>query len=114
MKKINIILSAAMLMLAGSITTSCSDFLDKEYDASLSSDKVFSDEAQTRGFLANIYTNLPDGFAPYADDQFTGASRDCMTDNATTSWGLHYYPKVATDTYTAADHPLLGFWNTDL
>ena len=56
MKKINIILSAAMLMLAGSITTSCSDFLDKEYDASLSSDKVFSDEAQTRGFLANIYT----------------------------------------------------------
>ena len=84
MKKINIILSAAMLMLAGSITTSCSDFLDKEYDASLSSDKVFSDEAQTRGFLANIYTNLPDGFAPYADDQFTGASRDCMTDNATT------------------------------
>ena len=114
MKKRNIILSAVMLMLTGTFATSCSDFLDKGYDASLSGDKIFSDEAQTRGFLANIYTNLPDGFAPYADDQFTGASRDCMTDNATTSWGLHYYPKVATDTYTAADHPLLGFWNTDL
>ena len=109
-----IILSAAMLMLAGSVTTSCSDFLDKEYDASLSSDKVFSDETQTRGFLANIYTNLPDGFAPLTNQQYTGASRDCMTDNATTSWGLHYYPKICTDTYTAADHPLLGFWNTDL
>ncbi len=114
MKKRNIILSAVMLMLTGTVATSCSDFLDKEYDASLSGDKIFSDETQTRGFLANIYTNLPDGFAPLNDDQFTGASRDCMTDNATTSWGLHYYPKVSTDTYTAADHPLLGFWNTDL
>ena len=51
MKKINIILSAAMLMLAGSITTSCSDFLDKEYDASLSSDKVFSDEADRKSVV---------------------------------------------------------------
>ena len=89
MKKRNIILSAVMLMLTGTVATSCSDFLDKEYDASLSGDKIFSDETQTRGFLANIYTNLPDGFAPLNDDQFTGASRDCMTDNATTSWGLH-------------------------
>lgn len=92
---------------------SCSNYLDKQYDASLSEEKVFNDETLTRGFLANIYTNLPDGLAPLADDQFTGASRDCMTDNAVTYWGLHYYTKIASDGYTAADHPLLGFWNVN-
>lgn len=99
------------MALAG---TACSDFLDKEYDASKSEEKTFGNETLTRGFLANIYTNLPDGLAPLNDDQFTGASRDCMTDNAVTCWGLHYYTKIGSDGYTAADHPLLGFWNTDL
>lgn len=98
---------------AGLLTVSCSDFLDKEYDASQSEEKIFSNEQNTRGFLANIYTNLPDGFAPLTDDQWTGASRDAMTDNAVTSWGLHYYTNVANDGYTAADHPLLGQYNVD-
>lgn len=111
MKKTFIYIATLFMALAGS---SCSDFLDKEYDASKSEEKTFGDETLTRGFLANIYTNLPDGFAPLTDDQFTGASRDCMTDNAVTSWGLHYYTKIGSDGYTAADHPLLGFWNTDL
>ena len=93
MKISKIIISGLMLALCAFTFTSCD--LDKD-------------------FLANIYTNLPDGFAPLSDDQFTGASRDCMTDNAVTSWGLHYYTKIGSDGYTAADHPLLGFWNTDL
>lgn len=112
MKK-HIIISVLTLALTGAVT-SCSDFLDKEYDASLSDDKVFNNENETKGFLANIYTNLPDGFAPLTDDQFTGASRDAMTDNAVTSWGLHYYTKIGSDGYTAADHPLLGQWNVNL
>jgi hypothetical protein len=91
----------------------CSDFLDKEYDASLSEEKVFGNQALTRQFLTNIYTNLPDGIAGFSDDQFLGAFRDCMTDNATSFWGLHYFNKINTDAYTAADHPLLTFWNTD-
>lgn len=103
-------LTLALLLLSG---TACSDFLDKEYDASLSDDKVFTNQTFTREFLSDIYTNLPDGLAPLNDDQFTGASRDCMTDNATSYWGLHYYTKIATDSYTAADHPLLGQWNVD-
>lgn len=113
MKK-NICLSILTVAVAALVTTSCSEFLDKEYDASLSQEKVFNNSNDTRGFLANIYTNLPDGLAPLTDDQFTGASRDCITDNAVTSWGLHYYTKVASDGYTAADHPLLGQWNTNL
>lgn len=100
----------AVLLFSG---TACSDFLDKEYDATLSDEKVFTNQTMTREFLTDIYTNLPDGLAPLNDDQFTGASRDCMTDNATSYWGLHYYTKVATDSYTAKDHPLLGQWNTD-
>jgi hypothetical protein len=101
------------LIILITVLTGCSDFLDKEYDASLSEEKVFGNQTLTREFLSNIYTNLPDGIAGYSDDQFLGASRDCMTDNATSFWGLHYFNKINTDAYTAADHPLLGFWNTD-
>ena len=81
MKRISTYIATLVLALAGS---SCSDYLDKEYDASLSEKKVFNNQNLTREFLANIYTNLPDGLAPLSDDQFTGASRDCMTDNAVT------------------------------
>ena len=112
--RIKTILHAGAAACALFAMTACSDFLDKEYDASLSEEKVFNNSDETRGFLANIYTNLPDGLAPLTDDQFTGASRDCITDNAVTSWGLHYYTKVASDGYTASDHPLLGQWNVDM
>ncbi len=111
MKKVYIYIATALFLLIGS---SCNDYLDKEYDASLSEKKTFGNPNLTRQFLANIYTNLPDGFAPLNDPQFTGASRDCMTDNATSWWSLHYYDKIGSDIYTAADHPLLGFWNVDV
>lgn len=111
MKKYIFVISITVMLLLS--IGACDDYLEKEYDASLSDEKVFGNEVLTRGFLANIYTNLPDGFAPLSDDQFTGASRDCMTDNAVTSWGLHYYTKIGSDGYSAADHPLLGFWNTN-
>ncbi|SEM41556.1 Starch-binding associating with outer membrane [bacterium A37T11] len=93
--------------------TSCSHYLDKEFDASLSEEKVFGNATMTREFLTNIYTNLPDGIGIYNDPQFLGASRDCMTDNSVSFWGLHYYTKIATDNYTATDHPLLGFWGNN-
>jgi hypothetical protein len=93
---------------------SCSDFLDKEYDISMSEEQVFSSKENTRGFLANIYVNLPDVFAGYTNEQFLGASRDCMTDNAVSFWDVHYYHAVLNDGYSAANHPLLGFWQTDV
>lgn len=100
-----------VLIGAGCFFSSCEKFLDKEYDASLSEEKVFSNATLTRNFLTNIYVNLPDGVGVFNDPQFLGASRDCMTDNAVSYWGLHYYTKIATDGYSSADHPLLGFWN---
>lgn len=93
---------------------SCSDYLDKEYDISMAEEQVFLNEENTRGFLSNIYTNLPDGFSGYTDGQFLGASRDCMTDNALSYWNVHYYHGVLSDSYSASNHPLLGFWGSNL
>ena len=50
---------------------SCNDYLDKEYDASQSDDKVFGDETMTRGFLADLYNYAPNGLSIFNDDQRT-------------------------------------------
>ena len=93
---------------AFALLTSCSGYLDKEYDASLSEDDVFANITLTKEFLANIYTFLPDGFGPFSDTQYLNASRDCMTDNAIAYWGLIYYNKIRTDAYTSSSHPTAG------
>ncbi|MDR1762814.1 MAG: RagB/SusD family nutrient uptake outer membrane protein [Dysgonamonadaceae bacterium] len=101
-------------VLTGLTSWSCEHYLDKEIDLSMSEEQVFGNSDNTRSFLANIYVNLPDAFAGYTDGQFLGASRDCMTDNAISYWDVHYYHGVLTDSYSASNHPLLGFWNTDV
>jgi hypothetical protein len=111
MNSIKFYLTAAGLLF---LTSACNDFLDKEYDISMSEEQVFSSKENTRGFLANIYVNLPDIFVGYTDEQFLGASRDCMTDNAVSYWDVHYYHAVLADGYSAANHQLLGFWQTDM
>ena len=80
----------------------------------MSEEQVFKNKDNTRGFLANIYTNLPDGFSGYTNGQFLGASRDCMTDNAISFWSVHYYHGVLTDSYSAVNHPLLSPWNNSM
>ena len=79
MKKVYKIYSNSAVSIG---TSSCSDFLEKEVDLTLSEEQVFRSYENTRGFLANIYTYLPDAFVGYTDGQFRSASRDCMTDNA--------------------------------
>ena len=111
MKRTLIYIAASLFIWAG---TSCSDFLDKEYDATLSEVQTFNNPELTKGFLANIYNNLPDGFAGFNDGQFRGAFRDCMTDNAMSWWNLHYYNKVLEDAYTAVDHPMLNPWSDNM
>lgn len=111
MNKLTLYITSALMVVA---LYSCNDYLDKEYDISMSEEQVFSNKENTRGFLANIYTNLPDGFNGYTNPQFLGASRDCMTDNAISYWNVHYYHGVLTDSYSAANHPLLGFWGSNL
>ena len=108
MRKVIKYMATALLTIS---LSACSDFLDKEYDTSMSEDQVFKNKDNTRGFLANIYTNLPDGFSGYTNGQFLGASRDCMTDNAISFWSVHYYHGVLTDSYSAVNHPLLTPWS---
>ena len=112
MKKIAIYIITALLI---SGNYSCSDFLDKEVDLSLSDEQVFSSYENTRGFLANIYTRLPDAFAGYTDGQFLAASRDCMTNNAISYWDVHRYHNVLTDSYSALDHWFsINFWERNV
>lgn len=63
MKKNLFIYIATSLMALGGL--SCSDFLDKEVDLSLSQEQIFSNFENTRGFLANVYTYLPDAFSGF-------------------------------------------------
>lgn len=108
MKRIAIYITTALFVLG---IPACSDFLDKEVDLSLSDEQVFSSYENTRSFLANVYTYLPDAFAGYTSGQFLAASRDCMTDNSLSFWDVHYYHSVLTDSYSAADHPFSdSFW----
>jgi len=112
MKKILVNISIALLAMGA--TTSCNDYLEKEVDLSLSESQVFSKYENTRGFLANIYTYLPDAFAGYTDGQFRAASRDCMTDNATSFWNVHYYHSIQNDGYNAKTHWFANnYWTND-
>jgi len=83
-------------------------------DLTLSEDQIFSKYENTRGFLANIYTYLPDAFVGYTNGQFLAASRDCMTDNALSYWNVHYYHSVLNDSYDASNHYFAStYWTAD-
>ena len=111
MKKILTYITIGLLAI---VPSSCSDYLDKEVDLTLSEEQIFSKYENTRGFLANVYTYLPDAFAGYSDGQFLAASRDCMTDNSLSFWNVHYYHSVLTDAYSATNHPFAErFWSND-
>ena len=98
-----------VFVLAGA-TISCSDFLDKEVDLTQQADNIFSDYNNTRGFLANIYTYLPDAFYGYNDGQYLNASKDAMTDNAVSYWDVHYYHQVHNDAFDATNHQFANYY----
>ena len=108
MKKIVIYIITALFILGNN---SCNDFLGKEVDLTLDEEQVFGSYENTRGFLANIYTYLPDAFRGYTDGQYLAASRDAMTNNALSYWNVHRYHAVLTDGYSAVDHWFaLDYW----
>ncbi len=98
--------AVSMLSIMG---TSCGDdYLNKEVDLTIDAETVFSDYDRTRGFQARLYDYLPDAFAGYNDSQFRG-SNECMTDNALSDWGVHYYHAMMQDAYNATDHWFANF-----
>lgn len=117
MKRIILDMSVVLSVVIG--FTSCNDsYLDKEVDLSLSADEIFRSYDNTNGFLANVYTYLPDAFGGYAasdNGQYLAASRDCMTDNAISFWNVHRYHSVQTDAYDATNHWFAEqYWTNDL
>lgn len=102
--KAKVYISAVAITLSGMLATSCSDFLDKEVDLTLQKDNVFGDYDNTRKFLANIYTYLPDAFYGYTTVDNQNGSRDNMTDNSVSYWSGHLYHAVHNDTYDATNH----------
>lgn len=112
MKKIGTYIMVAMLVAS---TPACSDFLEKEYDVSMSIDQVFGNSEHTRGILVDIYMSMPDVFQGFTDGQYRAASRDCMTDNAISFWDVHYYNSVLSGGYSAITYPeTLQPWKTDV
>lgn len=110
-KLINIFVVTVGVALA----CSCNDALDKEVDLTLQGDQVFGKFENTRGFLANIYSYLPDAFGGYGDGQFLGASRDCMTDNCISFWNVHRYHSIQSGAYDATNHWFANtYWTRDL
>lgn len=112
MNKLKTYITGAILCgaLFSLILVSCSDYLNKEYDVSLTERDVFNDQVNTRGFLVNIYRSLPNGFSGFLNSQFLGSFRDAMTDNAVSYWNVHYYHGVQTDGYDATNHPFNNIW----
>lgn len=63
--RINKIVYLIGLGLSVLALNSCEDFLDKEVDTNLTSDKIFSDKHYAPGFLNNIYNDLLTGYTRY-------------------------------------------------
>jgi hypothetical protein len=113
MKKTIIALTIGATVMG--VFSSCDDYLDKEVDLSMSQDKIFSNYDRTNGFLANIYTYLPDAFHGYTDGQYLAASRDCMGDNSISFWNVHRYHSIQSDSYDSKTHWFASqYWTSDL
>ncbi|MFP5153278.1 MULTISPECIES: RagB/SusD family nutrient uptake outer membrane protein [Bacteroides] len=53
-------------VLGMQLLTSCVDYLDKESDTELTLPMVFEDKTRTEGWLANVYSHVPDPYWGYA------------------------------------------------
>lgn len=63
MKLLKYIIAGALGM---QLLTSCVDYLDKESDTELTLPLVFEDKTRTEGWLANVYSSIPDPYWGYA------------------------------------------------
>jgi hypothetical protein len=78
--KLTIALLATLILFM----QSCEDYLDKdpEVDTLLTYQEIFSDVHYAPGFLNNIYTNLPDGYARFDGAMLAAACDEAVCSNA--------------------------------
>lgn len=89
-----------ILLLAGSVSFfSCGDFLDKQPDDMLTMDQVFTNEAEAKSYLANVYSYVMDEANPYenlspvsdeADFVWTGVGANNINNGSWNSTNVPY------------------------
>jgi len=99
------------LLIVFSGITGCSDFLDNAPDDQLTLEIVFNDRVRTEGWLANIYSGIPDPIWSYIRD----IGYDTMSDDLTpsyrwTEWGWNPVRFTMGNWYTDSAWDS-NFWN---
>lgn len=83
--------------------SSCSDYLDKESDTELDLKMVFEDKTRTEGWLANVYSGIPDPYLGYL--QYEGW--EILGDDMTPSERYRQFPGWNVIPF------ILGEWTTN-
>ena len=99
-KKLNITV-LCILLLSLHVTSSCSDFLDREYDSFNTKEMTFSSYDKTSRYLTNIYSLLPDGLNRFG----SGAMFDAATDDGEHAVDDSNIQKFNTGAWNASDNP---------
>ena len=99
-KKLNITV-LCILVLSLHVTSSCSDFLNREYDSFNTKEMTFSSYDKTSRYLTNIYSLLPDGLNRFG----SGAMFDAATDDGEHAVDDSNIQKFNTGAWNASDNP---------
>lgn len=106
MKRIFLIYHIPVLLLSLLLTSSCSDYLDRETDSLIDKSMTFTSYERTSRYLINIYSLLPDGLNRMGD----GAMFDAATDDGEHASEDASVQKFNTGSWNAVSNPD-NLWN---
>lgn len=107
MKKIKSIVTAVLLSCSMSLTTSCTDYLDKAPDDMLTMDMIFRDKMRTEDWLASVYSSVPSPMWGYYKEEGFGV----MGDDITIPQDWSPYGWANTYAYTTGNWSPISDWN---
>jgi len=92
------------------LLSSCTDFLDKELDTELTLEMVFEDKTRMEGWLANVYSAIPDPYWGYSRN----LGWEILGDDQTPSerwrqWDWHVIPYILGE-WTTTSHWDGNYW----
>jgi hypothetical protein len=107
MKKIKYIIGLCLLVLA---IGSCKKYLSQVPDDVLTIDKIFASRSTTLGFLANIYSAIPDELEQRFIGQDDAGPWTASADEAKYNWDFNYSNNMNTGTWSNTDGGVSVFW----
>lgn len=107
----NIILFLISLCVFFVLSTSCSDFLDKEPDDMLTLDMVFEDKKRTEEWLANIYTQVPDLLSE-PSFTFRALSDDLFVSPELQQYGMSFVVNAFQGNWNPLTDMSIDVWNS--